>query len=68
VPPGDAEGLASAIGRVLADPDLARRLGTAGRERARGFSAGGSARLHGELFLRMAAERRRGAPAGRGGR
>lgn len=68
VPPGDVEGLASAIGRVLAAPDLARRLGAAGRERALGFSAGESARRHGELFLRMVAERRRGAPAVRSGR
>src|SRR5207302_663265 len=31
VPPGDSQKLADAITRLLADPDLARRLGTAAR-------------------------------------
>ncbi len=35
VPPGDAAALARAIGRLLADPGLARRLGEAARWRAR---------------------------------
>ena len=34
VPPRDPERLAAAIGRVLADPELATRLGEAGRRRA----------------------------------
>jgi glycosyltransferase involved in cell wall biosynthesis len=34
VPPADADALAAAIVRVLADPELARRLGNAGRARA----------------------------------
>ncbi len=34
VPPGDADALAEAIVRVLADPDLTRRLSEAGRARA----------------------------------
>jgi glycosyltransferase involved in cell wall biosynthesis len=34
VPPGDADALAEAIARVLADPELGRRLGAAGRVRA----------------------------------
>jgi spore coat protein SA len=34
VPPGDADALADALIRVLADPELARRLGDAGRARA----------------------------------
>jgi MMP alpha-(1->4)-mannosyltransferase len=35
VPRGDEVALAGAIGRLLADRDLAARLGAAGRERAR---------------------------------
>ena len=34
VPPGDAEALGRAIGRLLADDDLARRLGDRARARA----------------------------------
>jgi glycosyltransferase involved in cell wall biosynthesis len=33
VPPGDPEALAAAVGRLLDDPELAARLGAAGRER-----------------------------------
>jgi glycosyltransferase involved in cell wall biosynthesis len=35
VPPRDSAALRSALERLLADPDLRRRLGTAGRDRAR---------------------------------
>jgi phosphatidyl-myo-inositol alpha-mannosyltransferase len=38
VPPGDPEGLAAAIRRVIDDRDLADRLGNAGRDRALLFS------------------------------
>ncbi|MFD7903108.1 glycosyltransferase family 4 protein [Kitasatospora sp. NPDC059747] len=33
VPPGDADALAAALGRLLDDPELRERLGAAGRER-----------------------------------
>jgi glycosyltransferase involved in cell wall biosynthesis len=33
VPPGDPEALAAAVGRILDDPELAARLGAAGRQR-----------------------------------
>jgi glycosyltransferase involved in cell wall biosynthesis len=35
VPPGDAAALAAALERVVAEPDLARKLSLEGRERAR---------------------------------
>lgn len=38
VPPGDAEAVANAAGRVLDDPDLSARLRAAGRARAEEFS------------------------------
>ena len=34
VPPGDAEALAGALGKLLADEGLGRRMGEAGRQRA----------------------------------
>jgi phosphatidylinositol alpha-mannosyltransferase len=37
VPPRDPEGLAAGLVRVLREPELAKRLGGAGRERARTF-------------------------------
>ena len=39
VPPGDAPALRAAIDRLLADPDLRRRLGAAGRERIASLSS-----------------------------
>ena len=40
VSPGDPEALAGAIDRLLAEPDLARRLGAAARKRARDYDWG----------------------------
>lgn len=39
VPPGDAPALGRALDRILDDPDLRRRLGEAGRQRAGGMFA-----------------------------
>jgi glycosyltransferase involved in cell wall biosynthesis len=63
VEPGDPRALAAALGRVLADPDLARALGDAGRERARArFSLEPFRRAHVELYSRELATRRLAAP------
>jgi GT2 family glycosyltransferase/glycosyltransferase involved in cell wall biosynthesis len=43
-PPGDASAAADALGRLLADPDLADQMGAAGRERARTVFDGARAR------------------------
>lgn len=51
VPPGDPDALARAIGRLAADPDLRRRLGTAAREHVlAGFTVEASARRLVDLF------------------
>lgn len=38
VPPGDVTALAEALEAILADPERARLMGSAGRDRARGFT------------------------------
>lgn len=51
VPPANPEALAAAILRLLDDPGAARRLGEAGRERAReSFSREGSIQAHRDLY------------------
>jgi phosphatidylinositol alpha-mannosyltransferase len=53
VPPGDPTALADALRPLLADRELRRRLGTAGRERAKAlFDLPGFRRAHLELYLR----------------
>jgi glycosyltransferase involved in cell wall biosynthesis len=58
VPFGDAAGMADRISQLLADPELGRRLGGAGLERARAFSP---ARFAGDVLatLRLVTEARR---------
>ena len=52
VPPGDAAALAAALERALSDPELARRLGSAGRRRANElFSAQRMAAEYREVLL-----------------
>ena len=51
VPTEDAEALSAAVTRIFADPDMAARLGVAGRDRvAEEFSLATMARRHYELF------------------
>jgi glycosyltransferase involved in cell wall biosynthesis len=53
VPPGDPEAMATALGRLLADAGLRRRLGAAGRERAeRCFDVRRQRRAHLDCYTR----------------
>jgi glycosyltransferase involved in cell wall biosynthesis len=62
VPAGDPAALAAALERLLADPELRRRLGAAGRERARQrFDVSALRSAHLELYARELA--RRGVPS-----
>jgi glycosyltransferase involved in cell wall biosynthesis len=61
VPPADPDALAAALDRLLADPELRRRLGAAGLERARErFDLNALRSAHLELYAR--ALERRGVP------
>jgi glycosyltransferase involved in cell wall biosynthesis len=54
VPPGDEAALTEALGRVVADRELRRRLGTAGRARAESsFDLSAFRRAHLELYERQ---------------
>jgi glycosyltransferase involved in cell wall biosynthesis len=54
VPPGDAQALANAIARVLADPALALRMGTAARSTVmQGFTERHVARAYEKLYERF---------------
>jgi glycosyltransferase involved in cell wall biosynthesis len=53
VPPEDATSLAAAVARLLDDPDMARRMGSAGRERAESLY---SHKLAQHLFLKTIKE------------
>ncbi len=53
VPAYDTEALSQAMARLLGDPALRRRLGTAGRERARGFTWEQTARQQVALYEKL---------------
>ena len=63
ITPGDAEERAEALGRLVGDAELRRRLGAAGRARAEeAFDLGPFRRAHVELYSRELAGRRLPAP------
>jgi glycosyltransferase involved in cell wall biosynthesis len=60
VPPGDVVALTQAIGRLLRDPDLAQRLGRAGRElMLREFSVDGMVEGNLAVYRQVLAEEER---------
>jgi len=59
VPAGDADSLAEGLVRILRDPELAQRMGEAGRARAeRDFSFNAMIAAHEELFARFSSTSR----------
>jgi glycosyltransferase involved in cell wall biosynthesis len=63
VAPGDTEGLAEALRRLIADPQLRRRLGDAGHAQVRErFDLASFRRAHLELYSRELARRTLPAP------
>jgi starch synthase len=64
VEPEDAEALAGAIARLLAEPELARRMGQAGRQRAQEtFGWAAHLEAYEALYHRLVRGRRRGTAA-----
>ena len=59
LPPGDTHALTEGLDRLLADPELAGRLRSAGQMEARRFSAAGIARRYATLFDELHADRLR---------
>jgi len=58
VPAGDSGSLAEGLLHVLRDPELAQRMGKAGRERAeRDFSLSAMIAAHEELFVRLSSRK-----------
>jgi glycosyltransferase involved in cell wall biosynthesis len=58
VPPGDPPALARALGRVLGDRDLARRLGAGGKTRVREFTASRMVEETAAVYEAVLAERK----------
>ena len=54
VPPGDADALAGALGRVLSDPQLAATLAAAGERRADDFAMSTLAARYVAIYERIA--------------
>ena len=64
MPPGDPAAMAAALGRLLADAGLRRRLGAAGRERAqRCFDVRRQRRAHLDCYARELSRRGVRVPA-----
>ena len=62
--PGEAESLAAAIMKLCQDPDLRRRLGSAGQEKMRRYTWSQSARRHELVFKRALGLKPEDAPGG----
>jgi phosphatidylinositol alpha-mannosyltransferase len=57
VPPGDADALATALGKVLADDSLAASLGEAGGRRAEDFSMRTLAAEYARIYRQLVEQR-----------
>jgi glycosyltransferase involved in cell wall biosynthesis len=69
VPSGDPSGMAAAMDRLTAEPDLARSMGVLGRHRMEGaYGQQAVIDLHEQMYAAMLMERARRASPGGGGR